>query len=350
MPGEILDAVIGVDTHRDTHSAALVDTVGRQLAVLVITADAAGYARLLAWVAEHVPGGRVLWAIEGTRSHGAGLCRALAAVGARVTEVDRPTRRAGRAGKSDAIDALLAARAALAAGRVRQPRTDGDREAARLLLVERDRLVRHRTAVLNQMRDLVLTAPEELRQRLRDRSIAGLIAACSALRSRGSDEIETRVRVQSLRRLARRARALTEDAKTVETDLKALTAMNVPQLLTEPGIGPIVAAQLWVSWSHPGRIRSEAAFAALAGTSPLPASSGQVTRFRLNRGGDRHLNRALHQVMITRLSCHSPTRAYVLRRIGDGKTQREAQRCIKRYLARRIWRLLDHGTPTPAAA
>ena len=154
------------------------------------------------------------------------------------------------------------------------------------------------------MRDLVLTAPAELRHRLRDRSIAGLIAACSVLRPRGSDEIETRVRVQSLRRLARRARALTEDAKTVEADLKALATTNVPQLLAEPGIGPIVASQLWVSWSHPGRIRSEAAFAALAGTSPLPASSGQVTRFRLNRGGDRHRNRALHQVMITRLSCH----------------------------------------------
>ncbi len=140
----------------------------------------------------------------------------------------------------------------MAAGPVRQPRIDGNREAARLSLVERDRLVRHRTAVLNQMRDLVLTAPEELRERLRDRSIAGLIAACSSLRSRASDDIETRVRVQSLRRLARRARALTEDAKTVEADLKTLTTTNVPQLLAEPGIGPIVAAQLWVSWSHPG--------------------------------------------------------------------------------------------------
>jgi transposase len=350
MPGEELDAVIGVDTHRDTHTAALVDLVGRQLAVLTITADAAGYARLLAWVAEHVPGGQVLWAVEGTRSHGAGLCRALVAAGARITEVDRPTRRARRAGKSDPIDALLAARAALAASNVRQPRAAGDREAARLLLVERDRLVRHRTAVLNQMRDLVLTAPEELRRRLRDRSIAGLIAACSALRSPASDDIETRVRVQSLRRLARQARALTEDAKTVETDLKHLTATHVPQLLAEPGIGPIVAAQLWVSWSHSGRIRSEAAFAALAGASPLPASSGQVTRFRLNRGGDRHLNRALHQVMITRLSCHSSTREYVERRTGDGKSQREAQRCIKRYLARRIWRLLEHGTPFLATA
>ncbi len=243
MSGEQFDAVIGVDTHRDTHTAAVVDMVGRQLAVLVITADLTGYARLLAWVAEQVSGGRLLWAIEGTRSHGAGLCRALAAVGAQITEVDRPTRRTRRAGKSDPIDALLAARSALAARSVRQPRIDGEREAARLLLVERDRLVRHRTAVLNQMCDLVMTAPEELRRRLHDRRIAGLIAACSALRLRGSDDLETRVRVQSLRRLARRARVLTEDAKTVETELKALTANAVSQLLAEPGIGPIVAAQ-----------------------------------------------------------------------------------------------------------
>jgi transposase len=146
MLAEEIDAVIGVDTHRDTHTAALGDTIGRQLAVLVVTADAAGYARLLQWAAEHVPGGRVLWAIEGTRSHGAGLCRALATAGAQITEVDRPTRRARRAGKSDAIDALLAARAALAAGGIRQPRADGEREAARLLLVERDRLVRRAEA------------------------------------------------------------------------------------------------------------------------------------------------------------------------------------------------------------
>jgi hypothetical protein len=125
--------------------------------------------------------------------------------------------------------------------------------------------------------------------------------------------------------------------------------------VAEPGIGPIVAAQLWVSWSHPGRIRSEAAFAALTGASPLPASSGQVTRFRLNRGGDRHLNRALHQVMITRLSCHAPTREYVLRRISNGKSQREAQRCIKRYLARfrradrlRATTSLPRGLTSPA--
>ena len=158
-----IDAVIGVDTHRDTHTAAATDLVGRQLAVLVVKADSSGYAQLLDWAVTIAPGPRVLWAVEGTRSHGAGLHRALVDTGASVTEVDRPTRRARRNGKSDPIDALLAARAALAKDDIRQPRVDGSREAARLLVVERDRLIRHRTAVLNQMRDLVLTAPDGLR-------------------------------------------------------------------------------------------------------------------------------------------------------------------------------------------
>ncbi len=154
--------------------------------------------------------------------------------------------------------------------------------------------------------------------------------------------------MQSLRRLARQARPLTVDAKTIEVDLTALTAEHVPQLVTEPGIGPIVAAQLWVNWSHTGRIRSESAFAALAGASPLPASSGQTSRHRLNRGGDRHLNRALHQIMLTRLAHDPRTRAYTARRITDGKTPREIQRCVKRYLARRVWRLLEHASSTTA--
>ena len=169
-----VDAVIGIDTHRDTHTAALTDALGRQLATLVVAADAEGYQQLLGWAAEQAPGPRVLWAVEGTRSHGAGLTRVLHQADAEIVEVDRPTRRARRNGKSDPIDALLAARSALANDIRRQPRADGAREAARLLLVERDRLVRHRTAVINQMRDLVLTAADPLRARLRSRSIAGL--------------------------------------------------------------------------------------------------------------------------------------------------------------------------------
>jgi transposase len=195
--------------------------------------------------------------------------------------------------------------------------------------------------VVNQMRDLVMTAPDALRQRLRDRTTAGLISASLSLRSRGGDDLETTVRVHSLRRLARRAQDMTTDAKMIEADLKRLTDEHVPELMAEPGVGAMLAAQLWVSWSHAGRIRSEAAFAALAGASPLPASSGLTTRHRLNRGGDRHLNRALHQIMITRLATDPDTRAYVDRRMAEGKTKREAQRCIKRYLARRIWRILN---------
>jgi hypothetical protein len=166
-----LDAVVGVDTHRDTHTAALTDPVGRQLTTLVVLANAEGYQQLRTWADQHAPGSQLLWAIEGARSHGAGLCRALRAAGASITEAERPTRRARRHGKSDAMDALLAARAALATDGLHDPRADGAREAARLLLVERDRAVRHRTAVINQICDLVLTAGDDLRARLRDRSI-----------------------------------------------------------------------------------------------------------------------------------------------------------------------------------
>ncbi|MBA2553634.1 MAG: IS110 family transposase, partial [Geodermatophilaceae bacterium] len=140
------------------------------------------------------------------------------------------------------------------------------------------------------------------------------------------------------------------DAKTIQADLHKLTAQHVGPLLAEPGIGPVTAAQLWVSWSHRGRIRSEAAFAALAGTSPLEASSGQRTRHRLNRGGDRHLNRALHHITLTRLSTDQATRDYVTRRLAEGKTAREARRCLKRYLARRVWRILEHHQQTPITA
>jgi transposase len=337
-----LDAVVGVDTHRDTHTAALTDPVGRQLATLVVPANADGYQQLRTWADQHVPGPGLLWAIEGARSHGAGLCRALRAAGASITEVERPTRRARRHGKSDAMDALLAARAALATDRVHDPRADGAREAARLLLVERDRAVRHRTAVINQIRDLVLTAGDDLRARLRDRTITKLITACHNLRSRGGDDLETRTRIQSLQRLARHARSLTADVRVIEDDLQQLTSEHVPELLAERCVGTVTAAQIWISWSHPGRIRSEAAFAALAGTSPLEASSGQHTRHRLNRGGDRHLNRALHHITLTRLATDPATRDYVHRRVAQGKTPREARRCLKRYLARRLWRLLEH--------
>jgi transposase len=343
-----VDAVVGVDTHRDTHTAALTDPVGRQLDTLVVTADAAGYRQLMAWADQHTPGPRLLWAIEGARSHGAGLGRALRAAEAVIVEVDRPTRRARRHGKSDAMDALHAARSALAAERVHDPRADGAREAARLLLVERDRAVRHRTAVLNQLRDLVLTADDTLRARLRGRSIANLLDACQSLRQRSGDDLETRIRIQSLQRLARRARALTADVRVIEDDLRLLVEEHVPELLAESGVGTVTAAQIWISWSHPGRIRSEAAFAALAGASPLEASSGQRTRHRLNRGGDRHLNRALHHITLTRLATDPVTRDYVNRRVAQGKTPREARRCLKRYLARRLWRVLEHHqAPTP---
>lgn len=202
--------------------------------------------------------------------------------------------------------------------------------------------------MINQVRDLVVTAGDDLRARLRDRTITNLITACHNLRRRNGDDLETRTRIQSLQRLARRARPLTADVRVIEDDLHDLTSEHVPELLAERCIGTVTAAQIWISWSHPGRIRSEAAFAALAGTSPLEAGSGQRTRHRLNRGGDRHLNRALHHITLTRLATDPATRDYVGRRVAQGKTPREARRCLERYLARRLWRLLEHQrSPLP---
>jgi transposase len=186
--------------------------------------------------------------------------------------------------------------------------------------------VRHRTAVINQIRDLVLTAGDDLRTRLRDRTIPKLVTACHNLRLRSGDDLETRARIQSLQRLARRASSLTADVRVIEDDLKQLTSEYVPELLAERCVGTVTAAQIWISWSHPGRIRSEAALAALAGTSPLEASSGQCTRHRLNRGGDRHLNRALHHITLTRLATDPATRDYVDRRVAQGKCRRPHER------------------------
>lgn len=350
MLAEQVDAVIGVDTHRDTHSACLVNPVGGELATAAISADAEGYAQLLAWAVTHAPGPRVVWAIEGTRSHGAGLTRALRGAGQRVVESDRPKRASRRpGGKSDPIDARRAAREALGRQRQAQPRADGPREATRMLLVTRESAVLARTAAVNQLKALVLTAPETLRQRLRGKTTPALVLACQQLRPSTSATAEEHARGTAMRRLARRIRDLTTEIRAADRELLALLRSHVPQLLELRGVGTISAAQTWISWSEPGRCRSEAAFAALAGVNPVPASSGATIRYRLNRHGDRALNRSLHQIVNTLERCDPATQTYIARRLADGKTKAEARRCLKRYLARKIYRQLEHP-PQPTAA
>lgn len=330
--------VIGVDTHKDSHSAAVVDELGAVRGTLEVPANSRGYRMLLRWT-EGLPGPRC-WAVEGTGSYGAGLASYLARHGERVLEGDRPKRRArGAKGKSDQLDAVRVAREVLAQKHHAKPRSRGQREAIRVLLTARQGAVSAYKQGLNQLYALVVTAPEPLRERLIHLRGERLAGACSQLRAQG--DLETKVTATTLRDVARRLSHLRGEADRYEKQLASLVAEAAPDLLAETGVGSLVAAQLLVSWSHAGRIRNESAFAALGGVAPVPASSGQVVRHRLNRQGDRQLNRALHVVALTRASCHAPTQAYIARRTAEGKSKREIRRCLKRYLSRRFFRLLE---------
>lgn len=339
---EEIDFVIGVDTHKASHTAAVVSPQGAELATRTLPADAFGYRRLLAFVRRHTTDRRV-WAVEGSSSYGSGLTTYLLDHQEWVVEVDRPKRPARRNGaKSDALDALRAAREALAHKHLAQPRRRGIREAIRVLQRTRQGAVQARSRALCHLRALLVTAREPLRNSLRRLDANTLLTRCSRLRTHPRQSIEHRATVTALRATARRALALQAEASDLESQLQVLVHDMAAPLLDEPGVGVVTAAEILCAWSHPGRLRSEAAFAAMAGVAPIPASSGQLVRHRLNRGGDRRLNCALHTIVRTRLACHEETKHYVDRRTRQGKTQREIRRCLKRFVARRLFRLLEH--------
>ena len=296
---------------------------------------------------EHASGGRA-WAIEGSGSFGAGLTRFPSDRGERVLEVGRLRRERRLGGKSDALDAIRAARSVLGQEWPATPRAGGERQALQALVAAREGAVNAKCAGLAQLRDLLVTTPEPLRNELRPLTQAPLLRRLAATRPETRRDPELRGSLLALRSIARRVLQLTAEERELTGKIEALIRKLAPQLLDQPGVGPHAAAQLILSWSHPGRIRSEAAFARLAGTAPIPASSGQTIRYRLDRSGDRKLNRALHLILVTRKRIHPPTRAYIERRIQEGKTRREATRCLKRYLARNLYRLLEHGPPTSA--
>jgi transposase len=340
MLADRVDGVIGVDTHRDTLTAAAVTAVGGLLGQVAVAADAAGYQRLLNFARAQVAGRRC-WAVEGAGSYGAGLVQMLVERGEWVVEVDRPERPTRRGGKTDALDAVRAAREALTQERPTMPRRRGDREALRVLLATRQGAVVARTCAINQLKALIVGAPEELRAELRGRNTSSQVTYCALLRNRPARSLEHRMTIRALRSTAQRVQVLAAEAAELEGEMGRLVRAVAPWLLELPGMGPISAAQVLVSWSHAGRLRSEAAFAALAGVCPIPASSGQVTRHRLNRGGDRQLNRALHTVALVRLRDDPTTRAYAARRRGDGKSPREIRQCVKRAIARHLFKLLQ---------
>ena len=351
MLAEQADHVIGVDTHRDSHAAAAIAaTTGAVTATTTIAADAFGYKRLLRFGRRHAPRRRV-WAIESSGSFGSGLTSFLLAQGEWVVEVDRPKRPARRNGaKSDELDAVRAAHESLQREHLAQPRARGEREAIRVLLITRRGAIRARTKAINHLKALVVTAREELRHQLRNTPTDELVYRCSRLRTLPSHSAEHRATVLALRHTARRILTLEAEANDLETEIEQLVKQTVPQLLDELGIGPISAAQLYCSWSHRGRLRSDSAFAMLGGAAPIPASSGQTIRYRLNRAGDRDLNCALHTIVLTRLQHDPATRAYAARRTAEGKTPREIKRCLKRYVARNLFRLLEATGPHPVTA
>jgi transposase len=322
--------VLGVDTHADEHALALVDAhTQRLLRRLTIAATRRGYRRALRLARRQAPGRRA-WALEGSGSYGAGLARFLAERGEYVLEVERP-RRTGAQGraKSDALDAERAARAFVAGAVGAAPRLAAETQALRCLLVTREGAVSARTAALNELRALIVTAPAPLRERLQGLSEAALIAACMRLRPAATD-CERLACSLALRSLARRVRQLGAEAQTLERELAARVESLAPRLLARRGVGPVSAAALLCAWSHRGRLHSEAAFARLAGAAPIPASSGKTVRHRLDRGGDRRLNRALHTIVLTLRRTDPKTRAYIARRVSEGKSAREAVRCLKR--------------------
>jgi transposase len=344
MLADELDYVVGVDTHRDAHVLAVVTApAGAAIAGSEIAARLSGYREALRFAERHAPGRRA-WAVEGTGSYGAGLARFLAGRGEVVLELSRTPRAERRLrGKDDSLDAVRTARAALARETLALPRAGERREALRLLLVARRSAVDVRREALTQLRAVIVTAPEPLREQLRRLPVGRLLERCSRLRRAGAaDELTNRL---VLRSLARRIQAATLEADELEREILSHVRAIAPVLLDEPGVGPIVAAQLIISWSHPGRLRSEACFARLAGAAPVPASSGQTQRHRLSRGGDRQLNRPLHTIVLQRRQHDPTTRDYIARRVAEGKTKREATRLLKRYLARHLYRVLEHGPP-----
>jgi transposase len=347
MLAERADVVIGVDTHKHTHTGAVVTAgTGAERENRTVLTDEAGYAELVAMADRHR--GRRVWAIEGTGGYGAGLCRFLVTRGEDVVELDRPNRPARRGGaKSDPLDAVRAAREALSRQQLAEPRSGGCRAALSVLLAARRSAIDASTVAQRQLHALVVAAPEQLRSRFRTRSTHAMITTAAQLRVNARWDLETRTYATSLRALARRCRRLQTEAAGHERDLEALVQSWRPDLLKVFGVGPIVAAVVLCAWSHPGRCRNDAAFANLAGVAPIPASSGMTTRHRLNRHGDRQLNRALHTIAITRLRWDPTTRAYLQRRRAEGKTDREIKRCLKRYIARELYRRLENPPPSP---
>jgi len=336
----------GVDTHKCFHVAAVLSVIGKVLATAVFPATRSGYLELVAWLESYGPIDRV--GVEGTGSWGKGLTRVLDAAGIAVIEVIRPNRQTRRRyGKSDTVDAIAAGRAVLNGEATARPRnSNGPVESIRLLKVARNSAVKQRTATANQIHAVITTATETLRQSLKGLSMTKTVDRIIRYRT-GDPACPTQAAKLALRILGQRHRYLSNEITTIDQQLDTLVEIAAPpEMLAMMGVGTQIAAQLLITaGENPDRLDSEQSFAALCGVSPVDASSGLQHRHRLNRGGDRQANSALYRIVIVRLRYHQPTRDYMTKRTAQGHTKKEVIRCLKRYLARDIWRqLTKHQT------
>jgi transposase len=350
MTQTIAGVTVGIDTHAEVHVAAAFDQMGRPLGHLEIPTTPAGYRQLLVWVRGLGP--VVAFGMEGTGSYGAGLARYLASESCRVVEVNRPNRQTRRRrGKSDPIDAEAAARAVLAGEAHGVAKADTEAVGmVRTLRVARRSALKARTQASNQVQAILVCAPAPLRQELRQLSLPELVQRAASFRP-GPMSNATVASKLALRCLAMRHQALTDEIEFLDVELRRLTAVTAPALCRLKGVGADVAGALLVAaGDNPERLRSEASFANLCGASPIPASSGKTNRHRLNRGGDRIANNALWRIVMVRLATDEQTQNYMIRRTLEGRSKREIIRCLKRYVAREVYRALLEPAALAVAA
>jgi transposase len=341
----------GVDCHSQVHHAATLDGAGRRLGERPFPSTGSGYKQLLTWLQGFGPVAVV--GVESTGSYGANLTRFLVGAGVRVVEVNQPhahLRR--RRGKTDAIDAEAAARKALSGEATVVPKDmSGAVEAIRQLRLARRSAVKARAAALRQLGDIIVTAPTELREQLSRKTLRGQAGLCARLRPdrRRLADPEQAAKL-ALRSLAGRIRALDAEVALLDQHLERLVEAVAPRTLALLGIGPGHAAQLLVTaGQNITRLRSEAAFAHLCAVDPIPASSGKTQRHRLNPGGNRDANTALHLIAVVRMRYCERTKEYAARRVAEGLSKREVVRCLKRYIAREVYRTLRADLADSAA-
>lgn len=331
---------LGVDTHLDKHVSVLINNLGQIVSTEEFETTSRGYQNLLRWCKSFGELQRA--GVEGTGTYGAGLYRYLDQQNIPVFEVTRPNRiKRRQKGKTDTLDAENAARAALSGEAQSIPKKQtGIVEALRYLVVTRRSAVKGKTQAINQIRALLVTAPDEVRTQLLHNSTRACIEACEAIDSLGNTPLLETLTV-SLKLLASRWKAFNEELKQLDKQLNALSGKAAPNLLEQFGVGPLVSATLLITaGDNPERLKSEASFAALCGVSPKEASSGKTVRHRLNRGGSREANNALWTISLIRMRSDPRTRQYVEKRTAEGRTEREIQRCLKRYIAREVFPII----------